>query len=170
VVDAFDPVLIALMHAIDAQISWLVIRRWNAPLADGSPVQYGLSLKVWPCFQHGMSLKRWVWVDHPRMENNMNETKLTTIGQIREFLAGTADVYLAPEDDDNARYAFIATCCRASTTHGWGVLITGPGIFRLDGRPRRGDDSGVYSRAGSRKQAIRSTDAVAPRGHLQVAH
>jgi hypothetical protein len=36
-----------------------------------------------------------------------NETKLTTIGQIREFLAGTADVYWTPEDDDKARYAFI---------------------------------------------------------------
>ncbi len=38
---------------------------------------------------------------------DMNETKLTTIGQVREFLAGTADVYLTAEDDDQARYAFI---------------------------------------------------------------
>jgi len=38
---------------------------------------------------------------------DMNETKLTTIGQIREFLAGTADVYWTPGDDDKARYAFI---------------------------------------------------------------
>ncbi len=37
----------------------------------------------------------------------MNETKLTTIGQIREFLTGTADVYWMPGDDDKARYAFI---------------------------------------------------------------
>ena len=38
---------------------------------------------------------------------DMNETKLTTIGQIREFLAGTADVYWTAEADDKARYAFI---------------------------------------------------------------
>jgi transposase InsO family protein len=38
---------------------------------------------------------------------DMNETKLTTIGQIREFLAGTADISWTPEDDDKARYAFI---------------------------------------------------------------
>ena len=38
---------------------------------------------------------------------DMNETKLTTIGQIREFLAGTADIYWTPEEDDQARYAFI---------------------------------------------------------------
>jgi hypothetical protein len=38
---------------------------------------------------------------------DMNETKLTTVGQIREFLAGTADIYLTPEEDDQARYAFI---------------------------------------------------------------
>ena len=37
----------------------------------------------------------------------MNETKLTTIGQIREFLAGTADIHWTPEADDKARYAFI---------------------------------------------------------------
>ena len=37
----------------------------------------------------------------------MNETKLNTIAQIREFLAGTADVYWSPEEDDKARYAFI---------------------------------------------------------------
>ena len=38
---------------------------------------------------------------------DMNETKLNTIAQIREFLAGTADVYWSPEEDDKARYAFI---------------------------------------------------------------
>ena len=38
---------------------------------------------------------------------DMNETKLNTIGQIREFLAGTADIHWTPEDDDKARYAFI---------------------------------------------------------------
>ena len=37
----------------------------------------------------------------------MNETKPSTIGRIREFVAGTADVYWTPEDDDKARYAFI---------------------------------------------------------------
>ena len=37
----------------------------------------------------------------------MNETKLTTVGQIREFLAGTADIYWTPEEDDQARYGFI---------------------------------------------------------------
>jgi hypothetical protein len=38
---------------------------------------------------------------------DMNETKLTTVGQIREFLAGTADICWTPEEDDQARYAFI---------------------------------------------------------------
>ena len=38
---------------------------------------------------------------------DMNETKLTTVGQIREFLAGTADIYWTPEEDDQARYGFI---------------------------------------------------------------
>jgi hypothetical protein len=38
---------------------------------------------------------------------DMNETKLTTVGQIREFLAGTSDIYWTPEEDDQARYAFI---------------------------------------------------------------
>ena len=37
----------------------------------------------------------------------MNETKLTTIGQIREFLVGTVDIHWTPEADDKARYAFI---------------------------------------------------------------
>ena len=37
----------------------------------------------------------------------MNETKLTTIDQIREFLAGTADIHWTAEADDKARYAFI---------------------------------------------------------------
>ncbi len=37
----------------------------------------------------------------------MNETKPSTIGQIREFVAGTADVYWTPEDGDKTRYAFI---------------------------------------------------------------
>ena len=37
----------------------------------------------------------------------MNETNLTTVGQIREFLAGTADICWTPEEDDQARYAFI---------------------------------------------------------------
>ena len=38
---------------------------------------------------------------------DMNETKLTTIDQIREFLAGTADIHWTAEADDKARYAFI---------------------------------------------------------------
>jgi hypothetical protein len=40
---------------------------------------------------------------------DMNETKLTTIGQVREFLAGTADVYWTAGDDDKAHYAFICS-------------------------------------------------------------
>jgi hypothetical protein len=38
---------------------------------------------------------------------DMNETKLTTIGQICEFLAGTADIHWTAEANDKARYAFI---------------------------------------------------------------
>lgn len=38
---------------------------------------------------------------------DMNETKLTTIGQIREFLAGTAAIHWTAQGDDQTRYAFI---------------------------------------------------------------
>ncbi len=56
----------------------------------------------------------------------MNETKLTTIGQISEFLTGTADVYWMPGDDDKARYAFIRNVLsRFITIHGSGVLTRG---------------------------------------------
>ena len=36
VVETFNAVLIALMHAIHAQVAGLVVGRWSAPLADGN--------------------------------------------------------------------------------------------------------------------------------------
>jgi hypothetical protein len=37
----------------------------------------------------------------------LNDTKLSTLDQIREFLAGTADAAFTPASDDAARYRFI---------------------------------------------------------------
>ena len=42
---------------------------------------------------------------------DMNETKLTTLAQLRDFLAGTADIEFQPGPDD-ARYAHIADVLR----------------------------------------------------------
>lgn len=39
---------------------------------------------------------------------DMNDSQLSTLPQIRDFLAGTADVVFAPPTDDAARYRFIA--------------------------------------------------------------
>lgn len=57
----------------------------------------------------------------------MNETKLTTIGQIREFLAGTTDVPRYPEDDDKARDAFICSRSFVSATGRAQHLLPWPG-------------------------------------------
>ncbi len=42
----------------------------------------------------------------------MNDAKLTTLDQVREFLSGTAEVAFAPAADDAARYADIAQVLR----------------------------------------------------------
>ncbi|MBH2042346.1 MAG: hypothetical protein I8H87_02170 [Comamonadaceae bacterium] len=38
----------------------------------------------------------------------MNESQLSTLQQVRDFLAGTADVTFAAAEDDAARYRFIS--------------------------------------------------------------
>lgn len=43
---------------------------------------------------------------------DMNETKLSTIGQLREFLEGTCEVGFQRLDDDTKRYAFIEAVLR----------------------------------------------------------
>jgi len=55
-----------------------------------------------------MSLKWGLWIDHPPMVIDMNEARLETIEQIRDFLAGTADVRFALPTDEAARHAFVA--------------------------------------------------------------
>jgi hypothetical protein len=54
-----------------------------------------------------MSLKGGFWVDHHRMVIDMNEAKLVTLGQLREFLAGAADLGLEAVADTPARYGLI---------------------------------------------------------------
>jgi hypothetical protein len=56
-----------------------------------------------------MRLKPASWVDHPRMTIDMNEARLSPIEQIREFLAGTADVAFTVPPEDIKRRRFIAT-------------------------------------------------------------
>jgi transposase InsO family protein len=55
-----------------------------------------------------LSLKQRSWTDHHDMVIDMNESQLTTLQQIRDFLAGTADVTFAAAEDDAARYRFIS--------------------------------------------------------------
>ena len=68
-------------------------------------------------FQHGLSLKRGFWVDHPGMILPMNDAKLTTLDQVRVFLAGTAEVAFTPAAEDAARYATSRGCCGAFVMH-----------------------------------------------------
>jgi hypothetical protein len=57
-------------------------------------------------------MKRWFWVDHPGMILHMNDAKLTTLDQIRDFLSGTADVAFAPATNDAERYAGLTQVLR----------------------------------------------------------
>ena len=43
---------------------------------------------------------------------DMNESKIRTLEQVRQFLGGTADVQFAFRGDDGARYAHIAEVLR----------------------------------------------------------
>ena len=51
-------------------------------------------------------------VDHRLMVVDMNESKIRTLEQVRQFLGGTADVQFAFRGDDAARYAHIAEVLR----------------------------------------------------------
>ena len=55
-----------------------------------------------------MSLRAEVWVDHSAMVIDMNKTKLDTIGQVREFLQGTADVAFCIPTDQSTLRSFVA--------------------------------------------------------------
>lgn len=59
-----------------------------------------------------MRLKSPVWLDHPRMVIDMNEARLDTIEQIREFLAGTADLACTAPTEEAKRRQFVATVLR----------------------------------------------------------
>src|SRR5665213_3302285 len=71
--------------------------------------QWHRRLKRLSCFQRHRRLKRARWIDHPGMVIDMNESRLETIEQIREFLAGTADVAFAVPAEEAKRRAFVAT-------------------------------------------------------------
>ena len=47
------------------------------------------------------------WIDHPGMVIEMNDSRLATLAQIREFLDGTADVGLQPHGRRAQRYALV---------------------------------------------------------------
>lgn len=55
-----------------------------------------------------MSLKQRLWADHPDMVIDMNDVQLSTLEQIREFLAGTAEVAFTPACEEAARYRFVS--------------------------------------------------------------
>jgi transposase InsO family protein len=59
-----------------------------------------------------LSLKRRFGADHHDMVIDMNDASLTTLVQLREFLAGTADVVFTSPADDGARYRFMAGVLR----------------------------------------------------------
>jgi hypothetical protein len=44
------------------------------------------------------------WIDHQGMVIEMNDSRLATLAQIREFLGGTADVGLQPKVSRAQRY------------------------------------------------------------------
>ena len=50
-----------------------------------------------------------VWIDHLAMVIDMNEARLATIEQIREFLAGTADIAFTVPTEEAKRRRFVAT-------------------------------------------------------------
>ena len=68
--------------------------------------------ETWSVFQWHMRLKRVVWIDHLTMVIDMNEAKLETIEQIREFLAGTAEVTFAVPAEEAKRRRFVVTVIR----------------------------------------------------------
>ena len=51
-------------------------------------------------------------VDHPSMVIDMNESKVRTVQQVREFLQGTRDVEFLPHGDDEARYGHVVDVVR----------------------------------------------------------
>ena len=53
-----------------------------------------------------MSLKQRSWTDHHDMVIDTYESQLSTSQQVRDFLAGTADVTFAAAEDDAVRYRF----------------------------------------------------------------
>ena len=56
------------------------------------------------------------WIDHPLMVIDMNESKLKTLEQIREFLTGSTDVVFLFQLM-NPRYAHLSPACS-------GALVT----------------------------------------------
>lgn len=55
-----------------------------------------------------MRLSERFWVDYPEMVIDMNEAKLETIEQMREFLAGTADITFSISRDQATLRGFVA--------------------------------------------------------------
>lgn len=63
-------------------------------------------------FQWHRRLKGAVWIDHRRMVIDMNDAKLGTIEQVREFLAGTADLAFTVPTEESKRRQLIVTVVR----------------------------------------------------------
>ena len=59
-----------------------------------------------------MRLKTGFWTDHRTMVIDMNEARLDTIEQIREFLAGTADVAFTVPPEEAKLRQFVVTVLR----------------------------------------------------------
>jgi len=59
------------------------------------------------------------WIDHPPMVIDMNETRLETIEQIRDFLAGTGDMTFTVPSEEAKRASSWRRCCGASATSVW---------------------------------------------------
>jgi transposase InsO family protein len=66
-----------------------------------------LSGRIWPSDSGAVEV-----VDHPSMVIDMNESKVRTIKQVREFLQGTRDIEFLPHGDDVARYGHVGDVVR----------------------------------------------------------
>src|SRR5487761_2637889 len=81
-------------------------------VGTGSLFQWHRRLKGCPCFQRHLMLKTGYCTDHRTMVIDMNEARLDTIEQIREFLAGTAAVTFTVPPEEAKLRQFVVTVLR----------------------------------------------------------
>ena len=108
-----------------------------------------------------MSLKERFWIDHRPMVIDMNESKLATIEQVRNWLAGVSDVTLSPLASVRQRYEFIEQVVRrfGYTRHGKeakGLLRVY--LMRMTGYSR-GQVTRLIARAGREGCLVRRSTA-----------